>query len=74
MALAHGKEFKVSEEDLTNTPPAVLAVMSGMGKEILQLRKRVEELEAKLARNSSNSNNLPSQDSPYKENVRLVAR
>ncbi|MCI5221591.1 MAG: hypothetical protein D3924_02645 [Candidatus Electrothrix sp. AR4] len=32
------------------------------------LRKRIEELEAKLRQDSSNSNKPPSSDSPYDEN------
>ena len=54
------KGLKITEEDLANTPPAVLEL-------VFALIKRVEELEAKLGQDSSNSNKPPSSDSPYKE-------
>jgi transposase len=52
--------IKISDEDLNNTPPAVTEVL-------FSLAKRLEKLEAKLARNSSNSNKPSSTDDPYKE-------
>ena len=42
------KEFKVTEEDLANTPPAVLELLFALIQEADRLKKRVEELEAKL--------------------------
>ena len=62
------KDVQVTEEDLANTPPAVLKLLFAMAEEITRLNKRIEELEAKLAENSSNSNKPPSSNSPYKEN------
>lgn len=61
------KEFKISEADLAATPPAVLDLLRTLLAENAALRKRVEELEAKLGENSSNSNKPPSSDSPYNE-------
>jgi transposase len=62
------KDVQVTEKDLANTPPAVLNLLFAMAEEITRLNKRIEELEAKLAENSSNSNKPPSGDSPYREN------
>ena len=61
------KGFKLTEEDLANTPPAVLELVSDLIHEVDRLKKRVEELEGKLGQNSSNSSKPPSSDSPYKE-------
>ncbi len=61
------KDSKITEEDLANTPPAVLELLLSLIQEVAWLKKRVEELEAKLGENSSNSNKPPSSDSPYKE-------
>jgi transposase len=63
------KDVQVTEKDLANTPPAVLKLLFAMAEEIARLNKRIEELEAKLAENSSNSNKPPSSNSPYKENT-----
>ena len=63
------KDVQVTEEDLANTPPAVQQLLFAMAEEISRLNKRIEELEAKLAANSSNSNKPPSSNSPYKENA-----
>lgn len=61
-------DLKISEDDLAATPPAVLDLVRLLAAENAALRKRVEELEAKLGQNSSNSNKPPSSDSPYDEN------
>lgn len=60
-------DLEISEADLTATPPAVLDSVRILAAENAELRKRVEELEAKLGQNSSNSNKPPSSDSPYDE-------
>jgi transposase len=41
-------------------------------QEVQQLRARVEDLEARLNRNSSNSNQPPSTDSPFKKHGEQV--
>ncbi len=63
------KDVQVTEKDLAQTPPAVLKLLFAMAEEITRLNKRIEELEAKLDENSSNSNKPPSTNSPYKENT-----
>ena len=63
----HRENFEISEEDLAATPPAVRKLLFFLISEVTRLRKRVEELEAKLGEDSSNSNRPPSSDSPYKE-------
>ncbi|MCI5208060.1 MAG: hypothetical protein D3910_04550, partial [Candidatus Electrothrix sp. ATG2] len=60
-------DLKITEVDLAATPPAVLDLVRILAAENAALRKRVEELEAKLGENSSNSNKPPSSDSPYDE-------
>ena len=60
-------KFNVTEEDLANTPPRVLALLAALIEEVTFLRKRVEELEARLNRNSSNSSNPPSSDKPFQK-------
>jgi transposase len=55
----------LTEEDIANTPVAVLAVLKLQMIRIEQLEKRVAELEKKLGMNSSNSSKPPSSDSPY---------
>jgi len=61
------KGSKVTEEDLANTPPAVLELL-------LSLIKRIEKLEARLNEDSSNSNKPSSTDSPYKEKTSKKAK
>ena len=61
------KGFKITEEDLANTPPAVQELVFALIQEADRLKKRLEELEAKLGQDSSNSNKPPSTDPPYKE-------
>ena len=60
-------DLKITKVDLAATPPAVLDLVRILAAENAALRKRVEELEAKLGENSSNSNKPPSSDSPYDE-------
>jgi transposase len=57
--------INVSDDDFSNTPPGVLNLLLVLLQENARLRKRVEELEAKLKLNSSNSNRPPSSDSPF---------
>lgn len=66
-AAFHPEDFDINEEDLAATPPAVLKLLSFLISEVARQRKRIEELEAKLGEDSSNSNRPPSSDSPYKE-------
>ena len=55
----------ISEEDWKQTPPSVRAFILWQQELITQLMKRVEELEAKLAQNSNNSNRPPSSDAQH---------
>jgi transposase len=55
------------KEDWERTPASIQLFVAGQQKSIDALTKRVEELEARLNRNSSNSNQPPSSDSPYKK-------
>lgn len=55
------------QKALANTPPAGLKLLFGLIEEVDKLNKRVEELEAKLGENSSNSNKHSSTDSLHKE-------
>lgn len=61
------KGITITEQDLANTPPPVLELLFALIEEVARLNKRIEELEAKLDQNSSNSNKPSSTDSPYKE-------
>lgn len=61
------EKFEISEEDLRNTPPRVLLLLAALTEQIATLNKRVEELESKLSRNSSNSSRPPSSDEPFKK-------
>jgi len=58
---------QVTEEDLANIPPAVLQLLLSLIEKVAQQKKRIEQLEAKLGEDSSNSNKPSSTDSPYKE-------
>ena len=64
------KGLPISEEDWQQTPPAVRALVLYQNEIIVQLIKRVEELEAKLGQNSKNSNRPPSSDGPYQRQKR----
>ena len=66
-AAFHPEDIEISEEDLAAESPAVRKLLSFLIAEVMRLRKRVEELEAKLGEDSSNSNRPPSSDSPYRE-------
>jgi len=55
-------EFKISEEDLKNTPPSVLLLLSYSLKQNIELKNRVDQLEARFNKNSSNSSQPPSAD------------
>jgi transposase len=55
-------DFKITDEDLKNTPPSVLLLLSYSLKQNIELKNRVDQLEAKLNKNSSNSNQPPSSD------------
>lgn len=63
------ENFEISEEEIAAAPPAVRNLLFFLIKEVTRLRKLVEELEAKLDEDSSNSNKPPSSDSPYKEKL-----
>jgi len=52
-------------EILSRTPPEVIDLILSLLEKIRVLEARVEELEAKLNKNSSNSNKPPSSDSPF---------
>ena len=55
------------KEDWERTPASIQLFVAGQQKTIEALTKRVDELEARLNRNSSNSNQPPSSDSPYQK-------
>lgn len=66
--------FPFSKADWDNTPAAVRAyilalqrILAEQQKAIDALQKRVEDLEARLNRNSSNSSQPPSTDSPFQQ-------
>jgi transposase len=59
--------IEVSAEDLAKTPPSVLKLLMYLLEENLRLKKGIEELEARLNQDSSNSNRPPSSDSPFKK-------
>lgn len=68
----HGLAFSV--EDWGKTPECVkqhvlklCGIISDHQRTIAELREKVEKLEARLNRNSSNSNQPPSTDSPYQK-------
>ena len=54
------KDIKITDEDWENTPASIRLL-------ILSLIKRIEELEARLNRDSSNSSKPPSSDAPFKK-------
>jgi len=54
--------FKISEDDLKNTPPSVLLLLSFALKQNIELKNRVDQLEVRLNKNSSNSSRPPSSD------------
>ena len=59
--------FPFSEEDWGNTPVSVQEFLLYLISSHAALEKRIEELEKRLNKNSSNSNKPPSSDSPFEE-------
>lgn len=65
-----GKEewtFPFSKQDWAATPEAVRNFLVSLVASQAAVEKRIEELEKKLNKNSSNSSKPPSSDNPYKE-------
>ena len=60
-------QFPFSEEDWANTPASVQEFLINLVSSHAALEKRIEELEKRLNKNSSNSNKPPSSDNPFKE-------
>ncbi len=72
-------EIEIPDEDFNTTPESVLSFLKSLLEErrelleqagshselIVSLEKRIEEPEARLMKNSSNSDNPPSSDNPY---------
>lgn len=54
------EHFRLTDEEWQNTPPRVREL-------IAHLVKRVQDLEARINRNSSNSNQPPSSDTPFEK-------
>jgi transposase len=60
--------IKLSREDLQKTPRHVLVeIIVYLLEENRQLKRRIEQLEAKLNQSSDNSHRPPSSDSPFKK-------
>jgi transposase len=59
--------FPFSEQDWAVTPKAVRNFLVSLVASQATLEKRIEVLEKKLNKNSSNSSKPPSSDNPYKE-------
>lgn len=68
------EKFKVTDEDLRNTPQSVLNLLMYCIEQITVLTKRVEELEAKLNRDSSNSHKPPSSDQSFKKKTEKTGK
>ena len=71
-------EIPLNEEILSRTPPEAIALIlhllervSKLEAQNAALEKRIVELEARVNRKSSNSNNPPSSDSPYENKTRF---
>jgi transposase len=60
----------ISEADWKQTPRSVQTFILWQQELIIELSKRVEDREAKLAQNSKNSNRPPSSDPPYQREQR----
>jgi transposase len=65
-------DIPLSADILSRTPPEVIDLLArllaenkALREEISKLKARIEELEARLNKNSSNSSKPPSSDSPY---------
>src|ERR1043166_7201156 len=59
--------FPFTPQDWEQTPPVVQAYVHTLHDELMQLRARVEALEARLQQNSTTSSRPPAPDSPYKK-------
>ncbi|EFK07125.1 conserved domain protein, partial [delta proteobacterium NaphS2] len=59
--------FPFSEEDWANTPATVQQFLLHLVSSHITLEKRIEELEKRLNKNSSNSSKPPSSDNPFEE-------
>ncbi|WP_028321811.1 DUF6444 domain-containing protein [Desulfatiglans anilini] len=58
----------LTEEGLQDVPRSVLIqIILALVEENRELRKRIEQLEARLNKDSSNSNQPPSSESPFKK-------
>jgi transposase len=57
----------VTEEDWNATPEPVRRAYEALEKQVLELTRRIEKLEAMLNMNSQNSSKPPSSDSPFKK-------
>lgn len=61
------EKFNVTEQDLRNSPESVLNLLTYCMEQSGLLTKRLEELEAKLNQNSTNSSKPPSSDPPSRK-------
>jgi len=61
------KDDILTEEVILNTPWAALSFIQKQEATIQSLLKRIENLEAKIGENSSNSNRPPSSDNPFQK-------
>lgn len=62
------EQIEITAEDVEKAPPDLLRkFLLYLIEENRRLKKRIEELEAKLNHDSSNSNRPPSSDSPFKK-------
>ena len=61
------QSFPFSDKDWAETPETVKNFVLFLLKKNAELEKRIEVLEKKLNKNSSNSSKPPSSDNPYKE-------
>lgn len=57
---------QVPREALMHTPWPVLGCLNELCEEVVRLRGRIEQLEARLQQDSTNSHKPPSTDSPFK--------
>ena len=55
----------LTNEVILNTPWLMLGYVNALHAEIQTLRERIEQLEAKLKQDSTNSNKPPSSDNPF---------
>jgi len=61
------RPFPFPKEDWEATPKSVQTAFLALHQQVIDLTKRVEELESRLNRDSSNSNQPPASDSPFKK-------